>query len=820
MGSGSDDPAGTQGVAWEFVPTPAPASRREELLRLRLALEAALRVGHGIGARFSLVLTGGPSVALRLRPHDPTSERWAARALVPAYASGEWLRARRDPREAHGRRWTARRTAPHEPDPPFALREPGGALRSLVTGLATLRRGTTLELTFCPRSLGRVPAWVSDLVLGPRTEGAARRAAPLPANAGRPEGAGRPRPRPLVMWTTRLDLVLPGVTRHPLEVGVVESAWRALGGDLRLTPCRLGERFRPMFPVTEDELVALLPSWEVPLASTGPGPEHRDGLPVGREATGAVVELPLERDDGRHVAVLGETGMGKSSLLVALAVRASRKGGVVVLDPLGETATAIRAELGDAPDRVRFIAPGSPGIGLNALEGSRPASGAEGIRAERRRDDLVHALRRVRTGRYLDQGYWGPRLEEMLGRALRAAATLPDGTLEDAHALLAHAPLRRRPGRSEDEGSLRKLIDRVRDRPDDAEGARRLLFEVVRNPTLTSLLCARHPTLHPSELVRPGAVVLVSGAASEVGEATARYLLSVALALVWSELLSRPHASKTFVVLDEAQWFAHESLSEMLRVGRRRNAHVVLATQSLSSLPEGVREAVSTNVADLVVFRGSPDDAQKLARSIRGVTAEEILALPRGSAVVLVGKGERLRRVRTARLPHPLARAAASSSPAHGRSGYATPAPAATPGTPARRGGPPSPSGSDLVGPSHHRTVAALLDRLRSHAARQGTGGLLRIPLAELADGAWAGDPALRPLGSRLGRAGAIVRSQRTPKGVVWWLDPARLPAGPALPSGAEARRDERSTDRPRSRAPGRSPRGPGPPAEKDQQLS
>ncbi len=128
----------------------------------------------------------------------------------------------------------------------------------------------------------------------------------------------------------------------------------------------------------------------------------------------------------------------------------------------------------------------------------------------------------------------------MLTRALRAAAALPGGTLVDAHALLASGGrgFRTIPGDAIE--AVRELGDRIRSRPEDADGARRLLYEVTRSPILVRMLCDRQPSLRAADLVAPGRVVLIAGDAATVGESTARYLLSVYLALVWSELLSRP----------------------------------------------------------------------------------------------------------------------------------------------------------------------------------------------------------------------------------------------------------------------------------------
>lgn len=511
----------------------------------------------------------------------------------------------------------------------------------------------------------------------------------------------------------------------------------------------------------------------------------REGiLPFGRTSSGTVVGPSLDAHQGRHLAVLGETGMGKSSLLVALARRVSLTYGLVLLDPLGSTADALEQELGAAArTRLLRIAPiGSP-LSINALEGIQCGEHGDPVRSERRLNDLVHALRRVRSGRYTDSAYWGPRLEEMLTRAVRAAAAWPEGTLADAHTLLATGARMHREVPSQALGPVRELSDRIRERPEDAEGARRLLYELVRSPVLERMLCARTPDLRTSELVRPGRIVIVSGDAGQVGESAARYLLSVYLALVWSEILSRPSRAKLFVLLDEAQWFSHESLTEMLRLGRSANLHVVLATQAVSSLPETIAEAVWTNVADFVAFRGSPEEAREFARAARGVSTEAILSLPRGQAAVLLGKGQSVQWLKTLRLPESLPpRTAADSNGA----------PNTTPDPRSLDSSSTASSISDrwttdrvpksAAPASPTVTGDAVVELLRQRARATEPGTHLQVALDELRRTVDPSGLAIRRAGSILGKAGAILSTERTTTGTVWTLDPSRIP-GPRDPS-------------------------------------
>jgi hypothetical protein len=771
---------------WRFQSRLSADGRGDDLNAFRYRLAAALRAGHGVGGSFRLSTATGPDAPLWLTPEDAVTARWIARALSGTYDRHQWRWSSGSlPAPAGENTWMGRRSLAY-PEPLRSIMDPIPAFDAVALTLGTLPPGASFDWSFRPLPLTYAGWWETDR---PPTELPSRRVgtgAPFPAvhPAQREEVRDRP-----PFWEAHVRVcctstrVEPGFDRR--VVRALESATRTVRGNgLRFQPHHWwAGTHGPAFLVAEAELVGILPS---PGCPTSGGPEtggdpHTFVLPLGRTAGGKVVGPAIEPDQGRHLAILGETGMGKSSLLVALCQRTVGSSGLIFFDPLGETARAVRAELpSSASARVAWIEPGVE-LGLNALEGIGPASDHGTPRQERQLSDLVYSLRRVRSGRYADSGFWGPRLEEMLTRALRAAAALPEGTLVDAHSLLGTGGRGFRTLPPEASEPVRELADRIRSRPEDADGARRLLYEVTRSPVLVRMLCARAPEVRAQELVAPGKIVLISGDAARVGESTARYLLSVYLALLWSELLARPRGAKTFVVLDEAQWFVHESLAEMLRLGRRRNVHVVLATQAIASLPDIVSEAVWTNVADFVAFRGSPDEAREFSRVARGIPPESILSLPRGEAAVLLGKGYTVQWIRTARIP----------GMRSGDSGAPLPEPNVAPVSHSDPGEevlpsvhPPSSPPKDGGG-----ELSELLDAIRIQVSLAGTAGPVRIALTTLRRDVHPNSSAIRAAGALLGRSGAIVWTGRDEQGPCWWIDPSRIPGVASL-----ARRDRTET--------------------------
>ncbi len=769
--------------AWSLS-SPGLELRREEHASFSERLALGLRVGHGLGATASLTFRSGNPTSVTLRCRDPATARWIARVFGPSTSPARWVPS--DPRSfdpeatdfASARRTLTASTL--EPVLPEGRHWGDGIVRSLDTappGVEVIWRFLPAGSSTLPFDNRRWDVWHTAGRFPVSDRGRER-----PVRTG----GAPPFHAPLLFWKVRAEARglegPPGRGRARTVLGSLNAVLASTDRPPIRFPTNLADRCRGSkeFLVSDEELVALFPTptARVLLGPAG-APSPGEMLPFGRTDSGLVVGPPIEPDQGRHTAILGETGMGKSSLLISLAERATRWGNVVLFDPLGETAREFEAAVvpssGDRLLRV-FAAEGT--ASLNVLEGLEPEGRAHWLASERRIFDLVRALHRVRAGRYGANGFWGPRLEEMLTRTLQAASSIPGATLRDAHTLLATGGRTHRAVPAEGLEAFRELGERIRQRPDDTEGARRLLYEVVRSRLLERLLCDPEPVLHPGSLVAPGRITIVSGDAGEVGETNARYLLSVYLALVWSELIGRTDPRKTFVLLDEAQWFANESLAEMLKLGRRRNVHVVLATQAVGSLPDEVQEAVWTNVADFVVFRGSPSEARELERASRSIAPTSLLGLPRGRAFVLLGKGNATFTVRTART------LGSRAEPPDSSKGTTDEPPSRdSPGPPR---GFPVRSKAPGLGDAQIGAAAQVLARLRELASADPAAASFRVYLSELRAHADPTGGAVRSVGRRLGRVGAIERIGRDELGSFWTIRRDRLP-GPDRSGGTAA---------------------------------
>jgi hypothetical protein len=370
---------------------------------------------------------------------------------------------------------------------------------------------------------------------------------------------------------------------------------------------------------------------------------------------------PWNPGEGHHLLIVGETGMGKSSFVTSLAASVFGRPGVetVLIDPLGDTVREfLRRVTPGGEGRARLWAPLSAPLPLDIFESPSGTSASDLAQDQDRRvGELVSALRQLRSERYGETVFWGPRLEGLLRRVLLLVVRQPHGTLRDAETLLSapehwSAQAERLPERSRE---LYRGI--LRESPEDRQGARRVIEEITLSEVLGRLFADPRPSPLAS-LLGPGRAVGFDLERARVGERISSYLGGVLLSLLWTYAMHRDRRRALALFLDEVQAYPTTVLLEMLALGRRFNLHLVAATQSLGSLSPALREALLTNCRDWVLFRGSPADV-RYVEDVAPSISRELTGLAQGEALVLRGKGRRIARLRTLPL-----RAASGERPA------------------------------------------------------------------------------------------------------------------------------------------------------------
>lgn len=355
-----------------------------------------------------------------------------------------------------------------------------------------------------------------------------------------------------------------------------------------------------------------------------------------------------------HVAVLGTSGVGKSTLLRAIAVQDIARGdGLLYIDPHGDDAAALLDCI--PPSRHNHVcflqlADVEWPIALNVLECDHPDDRAAVA------DAVVSAVRDI----WFDNMVAAPRMENVLRHAILALLHVPNSTIAQVPRLLTDDLYRRQVVPRVTNPVTRQFFD---DRFDEwreafrAEVVEPLLTRidtVLSFPVMLNSLAQHQRTLRIDRAMQGRRIIICD--LSRIPETAAHVMGALLLARVRAATLARARLSveerRPFhVVVEEVQRYASHSLPSLLGEARKFKVSIAYSTQMLSSLTERTQAAVLGTTGTTVAFRLGPEDAAAIAPKFddlhRPFNAASFNDLRLGEAFIKVGADD-VRRVRCA----------------------------------------------------------------------------------------------------------------------------------------------------------------------------
>ena len=339
-----------------------------------------------------------------------------------------------------------------------------------------------------------------------------------------------------------------------------------------------------------------------------------------------------------HVAILGKTGTGKSSLLRHLIqqdIAADR--GFLVLDIHGELTPFIlrtinareRAEHRHLSDQLIVVSPGDRemSVGLNPLEGA---------------DDFVRVAefsQILRERWALD--HFGARTDELLRNSLFVLAA--NGlTLLELSLLLTHTGFRAACMKKVSNAEVRQYFELRFDPLSDA--MRATMREPILNktsaftadPHFRHIVGQTQSTFSLRGAMDAGAWVVVNLEKGRLGE-NALTLGSLILTMLKNALFSRAKRSLFTVYCDEIQNFVAQGsgIETMLSEARKFGVAFVAANQFLEQYPAETRAAILA-IGTHIFFQLSSADAVQISQALDGgkPLAERLKNLPARHAIV------------------------------------------------------------------------------------------------------------------------------------------------------------------------------------------
>ncbi len=320
------------------------------------------------------------------------------------------------------------------------------------------------------------------------------------------------------------------------------------------------------------------------------------------------------RDRGRHMYVIGQTGVGKSFILQLLTLSdIYHDQGFAVIDPHGDFATDIMKYIPE--HRLKDVVYLNPAdrdfpMAFNPMEFTDPAM-KDHISSE-----LVGVLKRMFES-------WGPRLEYILRYTILALLDYEGATMLDITRMLNEKDFRKH------------VISQIKDpvvrsfwvtefaswnEKFASEAVAPVLNKVgafVANPLVRNIVGQQKSAFNIRQIMDEGKILVVNLSRGQVGEDNAAILGALMVTKIQLAAMSRADMPlddrrQFYLYVDEFQNFATDSFAVILSEARKYGLNLTVANQYISQMPEMVRDAVFGNVGTMVSFRVGPGDSSVL----------------------------------------------------------------------------------------------------------------------------------------------------------------------------------------------------------------
>ena len=321
-------------------------------------------------------------------------------------------------------------------------------------------------------------------------------------------------------------------------------------------------------------------------------------------------------DRGRHLYILGQTGVGKSGLLELLTISdINSPYGFAVIDPHGDYATSVLQRI--PAERAKDVIYFNPAdmdfpVAFNPMEVTDPKLRTHTV------SELIGVLKRMFES-------WGPRLEYILRYSLLALLEYPDATMLDITRLLTDKVFRA------------EVLSYVKDPVvynfwtvefaswNDkfaAEAVAPVLNKVgafTANPIVRNIIGQPRSSFNIRQIMDERKILIVNLSRGLVGEDNAALLGALLVTKIQLGAMSRADIPVEQRIpfnlyVDEFQNFATDSFATILSEARKYALNLTVANQYIAQMSPEVKDAVFGNVGSMISFRMGADDARSMLR--------------------------------------------------------------------------------------------------------------------------------------------------------------------------------------------------------------
>lgn len=321
-------------------------------------------------------------------------------------------------------------------------------------------------------------------------------------------------------------------------------------------------------------------------------------------------------DRGRHLYIIGQTGVGKSGLLELLTISdIHSRYGFAVIDPHGDYALSTLKRI--PAHRVQDVIYFNPAdtdfpIAFNPMEVYDPKLKTHTC------SELIGVLKRMFDS-------WGPRLEYILRYSILALLDYPDTTMLDITRILTDKKFR-----NEVIGYVEDPVVRNFWTVEFASWNDKFATEAVApilnkvgaftaNPTVRNIIGQPKSSFNIRKIMDERKILIVNLSRGLIGEDNASLLGALLVTKIQMGAMSRADIDQKdrapfYLYVDEFQNFATDSFATILSEARKYGLCLTVANQYIAQMSLSVRDAVFGNVGSIIAFRMGADDARVMQR--------------------------------------------------------------------------------------------------------------------------------------------------------------------------------------------------------------